>query len=119
MITDAMIEANYWSDCQTALGYETTWSIWEVQSVDTKLLTDRPRLVTYKIYAKDASVEELMGGTATEIVLKTTAKSGSVRDLWEAAETVYKKSKALGDWHTFVEDFHMEDDGSLTLCMGS
>jgi len=115
----SMETATYWGNERERLGYETTWSIWETPTVETKLLTDRPRLVTYKIYAKDASVEELMGGTATEIVLKTTAKGGSVRDLWEAAETVYKKAKALGDWHTFVEDFHMEDDGSLTLCMGS
>jgi hypothetical protein len=35
------------------------------------------------------------------------------------AYVVYKKAKAMGDWHTFVEDFHMEDDGSLTLCLGS
>ena len=109
----------YWNNERERLGYDTVWSIWEVPGVNAKMLTDRPRLVTYKIYAKDASVEGLMDGTATEIVLKTTAKGGAVRDLWEAAETVYKKAKALGDWHTFVEDFHMEDDGSLTLCMGS
>jgi hypothetical protein len=25
----------------------------------------------------------------------------------------------VGDWHTFIEDFDMEDDGSLSLVTGS
>lgn len=119
MSMNTMDAVTYWNNERERLGYETIWSIWETPTVDTKLLTDRPRLVTYKIYPKDVSVDELMDGTATEIVVKATATSGTVRDLWAAAETVYQKAKTLGDWHTFVEDFHMEDDGSLTLCMGS
>lgn len=55
----SMETVTYWSNERERLGYETTWSIWEVPGLDTKVLTDRPRLVTYKIYATDASVERI------------------------------------------------------------
>jgi hypothetical protein len=119
MITDAMIEVKYWSGCQDELGFETVWSIWEAQSVDTKIFTDKPRNVNYSFISQDATIEELMNGTAKWITVSAVAESGSVRALWRAAESCYQQAKAQGDWHTFVEDFHMEDDGSLTLCMGS
>ena len=114
-----MENAEFWDEQRQAIGYETSWSIWETPSLETKLLTDRPRKVTYTILDPNASVEEIMNDTATEIVFKTVAKSGTVRDLWEAAETLFKKAKAHGDWHKYVEDFTAEDDGSLTLVMGS
>lgn len=111
--------AAFWNEQRESLGFETVWSIWETPSLETKLLTDRPRLVTYSILDPNASIDDIMNGVATEIVFKTIAKSGTVRDLWEAAETLFKKAKSQGDWHKYVEDFTAEDDGSLKLVTGS
>jgi hypothetical protein len=119
MITDATIEVNYWSGCQDALGFETVWSIWEAQSVDAKIFTDKPRKVNYSFISRDATMEELMNGTAKWITVSAVAEGGGVRDLWRAAESCYQQAKALGDWHYFIEDFKMNDDGSLKLCTGS
>jgi hypothetical protein len=60
-----------------------------------------------------------MNGTAKWITVSAVAASGSVRALWRAAESCYQQAKALGDWHLFVEDFTMVDNGSFKLCMGS
>jgi len=33
---------------------------------------------------------------------------------------VFKQAKAtVGDWHIYIEDFQMQDDGSLKLVTGS
>lgn len=119
MITDATIEVKYWSGCQDELGFETVWSIWEAQSVDAKIFTDKTRTVKYSFIDRNAMLEELTAGTEKWITVTATANGGSVRELWRAAESCYQQAKALGDWHCFIEDFTMNDDGSLNLCTGS
>ena len=118
-ITDAMIEAGYWAECQAELGFETVWSIWEAQTVDSKIFTDKPRDVNYSFISQDVTLDELVDETEKWVTVSAVAESGSVRDLWRAAESCYQQAKALGDWHLFVEDVTMNDDGSFKLCMGS
>jgi hypothetical protein len=68
------------------------------------------------------SIKE-MGATfddVTWITFTAVAANGTMGELWKAAETCYQQAKlAVGDWHTFIEDFNMEDDGSFTLVTGS
>ena len=64
-----------------------------------------------------------MGATmddVTWITFTAVAENGTVGALWKAAESCYQQAKlAIGDWHYFVENFEVEEDGSLSLVTGS
>ena len=48
------------------------------------------------------------------------AENGTVGALWKAAESCFQQAKlAVGDWHIYIEDFQVQDDGSLELVTGS
>ena len=115
--TEQSIE--YWNAQQQELGFETVWSIWEARDVSQKLCRDRAYRVYYRFYAEDASVEELMNDTAEMIEVSSLAINGSVRELWRAAESCYQQAKQHGDWHKFVEDFQIDDNGEFELTLGS
>ena len=54
------------------------------------------------------------------ITFTAVAEDGSVGALWKAAESCYQQAKlAIGDWHYFVENFELQEDGSLSLVTGS
>lgn len=114
--TDESIQ--YWGEQQDALGFETVWSIWECQSVDQNLLKNKSYRVYYRFLAADATVEQIMNDTAEEIEVSAFTAGGSVRDLWAAAESCYQQAKQQGDFHKFVENFDMTDEG-FELVMGS
>ena len=106
----------HFSDLQAEMGYETVWSMHSgPMALDFKIFTDKPRLVTYKCLKSGGS------GHAPEWETFTCmAKNGTVGELWAAAESCYKQAKlALGDWHIYVENFELQDDGSLELVTGS
>lgn len=108
----------YWGEQQDALGFETVWSIWECFDVDQKLLKDTSHRVYYRFLAADATVDQIMNGTAEEIEVRAVAMGGSVRDLWAAAESCFQQAKKLGDWHKFIENFEATDEG-FEMVMGS
>lgn len=110
---------NYFSGAREALNYDTTWSIYEADNVDSQMLNDKVRRVFYRFYASDATVEELQNDTAEVIEVSALAADGTVRSFWAAAESCYQQAKAQGDWHRFIEDFQVQEDGSLELWMGS
>jgi hypothetical protein len=110
---------NYFFGVKEALGFETVWSMYEFDNVDQNIFKEGVKRVCYKFYSKDATVEELMNNTAEEIEVSSFAASGSVRDIWKAAESCFQQAKALGDWHYFIEDIEINEDGSYELVMGS
>ena len=110
---------NYFNGVRDALDYDSSWSIYEVENIDSDMLSDKPRRVFYRFYAKDISVEELMSDSAEMIEVSSLAVNGTVRELWRAAESCYQQAKAKGDWHYFIEDLQVQEDGSLELIMGS
>ena len=114
-----MEKIRYWGDQQDALGYETVWSMWEWADIDQNIFRDSVKRVCYQFYGKNVTVKELMDGTAEMIEVSAFAASGSVRDLWAAAESCYQQAKQQGDWHRFIEDIELRDDGSFELTMGS
>ncbi len=73
--------------------------------------------------ALKAKVIKEMGATFDDVTYETftcMAQNGTVGALWTAAESCFKQAKlALGDWHYFIEDFEVQDDGSLQLVTGS
>ena len=111
-------EREHWDNLRSDLGYETMLDLQDVgmMPLDKKIFKDKPYVVNYKCIKE-------MGATfddVTWITFTAVAKNGTVGELWKAAETCYQQAKlAVGDWHTFIEDFNMEDDGSFSLVTGS
>ena len=111
------LQYEHYNELQNSLGYETVWSMdMSPVPLDHAILTAKPRLVTYSCIAE-------MGESMDDVTWKTftaVAEDGTVGALWKAAESCYQQAKAIvGDWHYFVEDFDLQDDGSLKLVTGS
>ena len=112
-------QIQYWDKQAEDLGFETVWSIWEFTDIDQNVLKPGLKRVCYTFFAQDATVEELMNDTAERIEVSAFAADGSVRELWRAAESCYQQAKQQGDWHKFIEDLELREDGSWELTMGS
>ena len=111
------LEMEHFDDLKAELGYDTTWSMGSgVMALDQKIFSDKIRVVTYKCIAE-------MGDTMDDVTWMTftaVAMNGTVGELWKAAENCFQQAKAaLGDWHYFVEDFDVQEDGTLELITGS
>ena len=115
---DAMtLEIEHFDDLKAELGYDTVWSMGEgAMALDHKIFSDKTRVVTYKCIAE-------MGDTMDDVTWMTftaVAMNGTVGELWKAAENCFQQAKAaLEDWHYFVEDFDVQEDGTLELVTGS
>ena len=115
-----MQDVRYWADKQDELGFVSRWSLGEGTLMETKIFTDKERVVTYTVYANDCTLDELMAGTAKKVTFGTIAKDGTVAELYRAGETLIKSAMAQeGNWHIFIEDFTMQADGSLAMTTGS
>jgi hypothetical protein len=115
-----MENITYWADKQSELGYVSRWSIGDDLHMEDKVAGDESRLVTYTVYAKNATVEQLLSQTAPEVTYRAIAKDGSVAELYRAAEEVIKAAIGKeGDWHIYIEGFTRMSDGSLALVTGS
>ena len=110
------LEIEHFSDLKQELGYETVWSMEGIMPLDKAIFSDKPRVVKYKCIKE-------MGATMDDVTWETftaVAENGTVGALWKAAESCFQQAKlALGDWHYFIEDFEVQDDGSLQLVTGS
>jgi len=107
----------YWFEMQQDEGFETTWSIWECSNIDQELFTNNSHRVYYRFIRGDATMEEIQNDTAWVEVSAFTA-GGTVRDFWRAAESCFQQAKQQGDWHTYIEDFELDENG-FELTMGS
>ena len=111
------LEMEHFDDLKAELGYTTTWSMDSgIMNLDQKIFTDKARVVTYKcIKEMGATMDDV-----TWITFTAVAENGTVGALWKAAESCYQQAKlAIGDWHYFVENFELQEDGSLSLVTGS
>ena len=84
--------------------------------LDFAIFSNKPRIVTYKCIKNMSN-----SGHAVEWQTFTSiAKDGTIGGLWEAAENCFKQAQlALDDWHIYIEDFEVQDDGTLELVTGS
>tara|TARA_Y200000002_G_scaffold334343_1_gene301274 strand:+ start:743 stop:1129 length:387 start_codon:yes stop_codon:yes gene_type:complete len=110
-------EMDHYDALKTELGYDTVWSIESgMNGLDFNIFSDKPRKVTYKIIDR-------MGDSFDDVdwvTFSSVAKDGTIGALWAAAEDCFQQAKENnGDWHYFVEDFDLQDDGSLSLVTGS
>ena len=111
------LEMEHFDDLKAELGYTTTWSMDSgIMNLDTNIFSDKTRVVTYKcIKEMGATMDDV-----TWITFTAVAENGTVGALWKAAESCFLQAKlAIGDWHYFVEDFEVQEDGSLSLVTGS
>ena len=111
------LEMEHFDDLKAELGYTTTWSMDSgIMNLDTNIFSDKARVVTYKcIKEMGATMDDV-----TWITFTAVAENGTVGALWKAAESCFLQAKlAIGDWHYFVEDFELQEDGSLSLVTGS
>ena len=110
------LEIEHFNDLKAQLGYETVWSIEGIMPLDKAIFTDKPRVVKYKCIKE-------MGPTFDDTIWETftaVAENGTVGALWKAAESCYQQAKlAVGDWHYFIENFDVQEDGSIELTTGS
>ena len=113
----------HFDDMKTELCMDSVWSIWEAAalSADDLLFQDRQYLVRYQFVRSDSTCEEiyddLQNGTKSSMAEVTMfAVSGSIKHLWFAANSCIKQS---GTHHSYIEDFQMQEDGSLLLITGS
>jgi hypothetical protein len=113
----------HFDDMQQELGMSTVWSMWDSGTMDADhaIFTDKMRKVTYDFIRADATSEEIYadladGGNRSMVQVSSFAVNGTVKALWAAAESCIKQS---GTHHSFIEDFQMQDDGSLALVTGS
>jgi len=96
---------DYWATQRDTLGFKTVWSIWECPDIDFEIFTDKPRTVVYDLF---------------DTPITAVAKTGSVRELWRAADEIYRKAEQqFGDWHYFIENFEAQADGTLLMTTGS
>lgn len=107
----------YWDAQQQEQGFETIWSLWECEDIDQTIFQEKSHRVFYRFIRGDATMEEIQNDTAWVEVSAFTA-GGTVRDFWRAAESCYQQAKQQGDWHRFIEDFEMTNEG-FELTMGS
>ena len=110
------LEYEHYSELKAELGYETVWSVDSgIMNLDQKIFSDKARVVTYKCIKEIKSMDDV-----TWITFTAVAENGTVGALWKAAESCFQQAKlAIGDWHYFVENFEVEEDGSLSLVTGS
>ena len=110
------LEMEHFDELKAELGYETVWSMDSgIMNLDQAIFTDKARVVTYKCIKEIKSMDDV-----TYITFTAVAENGTVGALWKAAESCFVQAKlAIGDWHYFVEDFEVQEDGSLSLVTGS
>ena len=110
------LEMEHFDELKAELGYDTVWSMDSgIMNLDQAIFTDKARVVTYKCIKEIKSMNDV-----TYITFTAVAENGTVGALWKAAESCFQQAKlAIGDWHYFVEDFEVEEDGSLSLVTGS
>ena len=110
-------EMNHYDRLKLNFGFETVWSLSSgILQADQMIFQDKPYVVKYKVIKE-------MGATMDDVTWETftaVAENGTVGALWKAAESCYQQAKlAVGDWHYFIENFDVQDDGTLELCTGS
>lgn len=116
-----MSRMNYFDSVASVKNYKTRWSIYEVDDIEQRIFQNKQYHVRYQFVRPDATVEELQedlqnGTNYTMAEVTSFAIDGTVEQLWRAAESCVTQS---GTHHTFIEDFEMQDDGSLLLITGS
>ena len=107
---------DHYNTMKAELGMVSQWDIHVGNGLHDKddllLKGDKQYKVTYTYI-------ESMGDTMDDVQwaeVSMFAPSGSIKDLWFAADSCIRQS---GTHHSYIEDFDMQEDGTLSLVTGS
>jgi len=107
---------DHYNAMKAELGMVSQWDIHVGNGLHDKddllLKGDKQYKVTYTYIAE-------MGDTMDDVTwaeVSMFAPSGSIKDLWFAADSCIRQS---GTHHSYIEDFDVQEDGSLALVTGS
>ena len=109
---DLMYDMGKASGYQDAFGFDTVWSVkmpdgW---GLDTVVVGDSGT----KLKCVNDNVS-FAGGKVS-----VTAKNGTVREIWKAADRAFKKAREKhGDWHYFLENVELDAEGVVHFWYGS
>ena len=113
----------HFDDMRSDLGMQSIWDIRDggSMSADQALLRNREYKVVYEYVRADATIEDLNadlkdGGKRSSAQVSSFAIDGKIKSLWAAADSCIKQS---GTHHMFIENFEVQDDGTLLLETGS
>ena len=108
---------DHFSAMKTELGMDSQWSIYDggPMASDALIFKDKQYKVTYKFILPDATCEEIYNDQAWAEV-SMFAPSGSLKDLWFAANSCIKQS---GTHHSFIKYSIADEDRTLSLTTGS
>lgn len=125
-------QMDYFEDIRNSEGLNTTWSILEVDDVFSIVASDSNwpsdvnvlpsgKKVVYETVDNNATDAEVVldlsdGGNRSTAVYTSFVGGDTWLDLWKAAESVITQSKTH---HKFIEDFTLNDDGTIELTTGS
>ena len=107
----------HFDDLKAQQGYKTVWSMSDTAlPLDFAIFSDKQRIVSYKCIKNISN-----SGHGVEWQTFTAiAENGTIGALWKAAEQCFLQAEiALDDWHIYIEDFEVQEDGSLELVTGS
>lgn len=109
---DMMFSIGKSSAYQEMLGFVTHWSL------DMPKHWDLDTVVVGDSETKLKCVNDMVSFTGGKV--SVTAKNGTVRELWKAAERAYKKAREkYGDWHYFLESVDVDSKGVVHFWYGS
>lgn len=122
-IEEFTIAMDHFFAMQQELGVSTVWSMYDMgpQGSDFAIFNKKMRKVTYTFVRPDATSEELYNdlknGTNTAMAQTSAwAMDGTIKNLWIAADSCIEQS---GTHHRYIEDFVVQENGSLDLVTGS
>ncbi len=107
----------HFDDLKAQQGYKTVWSMSDTAlPLDFAIFSEKQRIVSYKCIKNISN-----SGHGVEWQTFTAiAENGTIGALWKAAEQCFLQAEiALDDWHIYIEDFEVQEDGSLELVTGS
>jgi hypothetical protein len=117
------LDMEHWDDMKAELKVDSIWSIYDGgrMPADKAIFSKKMRKVTYEFVRPDATVEELEadlrdGGKRASAEVSSWAIDGTVKSLWYAADSCISQS---GTHHMYIEDFKIQEDGSVSLTTGS
>jgi len=117
------LDMEHWNDMMDELGVNSIWSIYDGgrMSPDARIFSKKMRKVTYEFVRPDATLEEIEadlrdGGKRASAEVSAWAIDGTVKCLWLAADSCIKQS---GTHHSYIEDFQIQEDGTVSLTTGS
>jgi hypothetical protein len=122
-VDDFLTTIDHFTNMQNNLGFSSVWSMLDcgVQDSNYSIFTDKLRQVVYECISPDATMEDIYadlkdGGKRSSVQVTSWAVNGSIKALWAAADSCIKQS---GTHHCYIEDFVLNDDGTLELVTGS